>query len=309
MASSAPSSSSPSSAGADAAWLLYTKVKKASPLVQCITNDVAMDITANVLLAAGASPAMVGSADECEAFATHAASALLINLGTLQSANVASQRLAMQAALASGKPVVLDPVACGATPYRTNACVAALELHPTVVRGNAGEILSLAKAAGAWEEEATTGGGGTDDQPLTRGVDSAVGTGDRRVLQAARGLAETYGCVVGVSGAADLIVRPGASGVLGVKNGVEMLTRVTAAGCSLTALIAAFVAAADGASNADDAAVATAAAFSVFGVAAELALERAQFKGPGSLRLGLLDALYLVTEEEFKSRAKIEKMG
>jgi hydroxyethylthiazole kinase len=299
----------------EAAWLLWQQVKKTSPLVQCLTNDVAQDITANVLLAAGASPAMVASSDECEAFAQHCASALLVNLGTLSSAAVASQRLAIQAALANGKPVVLDPVACGATPYRTNACVAALELRPTVVRGNAGEVLSLAKAAGAWEEEIRGAGGGTDDdKPLVRGVDSAVGTGDRRVLQAARAIAEIYGCVVGVSGAVDLVVAPSAgdgssSGlVLAVRNGVEMLTRVTAAGCSLTALIAAFVAAA-GADDAKEVALATAAALAAFGVAAELSLERAQHKGPGSLRVGLLDALYLMTEDEFKKRAKIERMG
>jgi hydroxyethylthiazole kinase len=297
---------------ADAAWLLWQQVRKTSPLVQCLTNDVAMDITANVLLAAGASPAMVSSSDECEAFAQHCASALLVNLGTLSSANVAAQRLAIAAALANGKPVVLDPVACGATPYRTNACVAALELRPTVVRGNAGEVLSLAKAAGAWEEE-IVGGGGDSDKPLVRGVDSAVGTGDRRVLQAARAIAEIYGCVVGASGAVDLVVAPSSAGsssglVLAVRNGVEMLTRVTAAGCSLTALIAAFVAAA-GAGDANEVALATAAALSVFGVAAEVALERAEQKGPGSLRVGLLDALYLMTEEEFKKRAKVEKMG
>lgn len=35
------------------------KMREVNPLVQCITNFVSMDIMANVLLAAGASPAMV----------------------------------------------------------------------------------------------------------------------------------------------------------------------------------------------------------------------------------------------------------
>jgi hydroxyethylthiazole kinase len=43
---------------------------------------------------------------------------------------------------------VLDPVGCGATPYRTAACLAMLRLRPAVVRGNASEILALAGAAG-----------------------------------------------------------------------------------------------------------------------------------------------------------------
>jgi hydroxyethylthiazole kinase-like sugar kinase family protein len=52
-------------------------------------------------------------------------------------------------AVAVGKPWVLDPVGCGATSYRTAACVAMLRQKPAVVRGNASEILALAGAAGA----------------------------------------------------------------------------------------------------------------------------------------------------------------
>lgn len=51
-------------------------------------------------------------------------------------------------AVALQKPWVLDPVGCGATTYRTAACVNMLKLQPTVVRGNASEILALAGAAG-----------------------------------------------------------------------------------------------------------------------------------------------------------------
>jgi hydroxyethylthiazole kinase len=263
-----------------------------------------MDITANVLLAAGASPAMVASTDECEHFATQCASAVLINLGTLSSDAVAAQRLTMHAARAAGKPVVLDPVACGATPYRTAACVAALRLRPTVVRGNAGEVVALAQAAGVWSEGTGAGAGGAGGStPLVRGVDSAVGTADPRVAAAAHAIAHEFSCVVGVSGETDVVFD--ARGLaFSVKNGVEMLTRVTAAGCSLTALIAAFLAVADGGPHGT--AFATAAALSVFGVAAELALRvAAPYEGPGSLRVGLLDQLYVMDEDEFKENAQI----
>lgn len=288
---------------ASEAWHIWEWVRKMSPLVQCITNDVAMDITANVLLAAGASPAMVSSTDEAEHFASHAASALLVNLGTLRSDAVAAQRLAMQAATLAGKPVVLDPVACGATPYRTSACVRALELRPTVVRGNAGEVLALAAASGAWVEESGSAGG-----PLVRGVDSAVSSGDARVLAAAKAIARRYGCVVAVSGEVDLVLAFSESRLRGyaVRNGVEMLTRVTAAGCSMTALVAAFAAA--GTRCGVGPALSVAAALSVFGACAEAALERAGRKGPGSLRAGLLDELYLMTEDEFKRLAKIQEL-
>lgn len=53
-----------------------------SPLTHCMTNDVVQTFTANVLLALGASPAMVIEAEEAEQFAGMA-DALLINVGTL----------------------------------------------------------------------------------------------------------------------------------------------------------------------------------------------------------------------------------
>ncbi|MBL9058749.1 MAG: hydroxyethylthiazole kinase, partial [Mangrovicoccus sp.] len=56
-------------------------MRAASPLVQCITNYVAMNFAANVLLATGASPAMVHSPEESGQFAV-VAGALTVNIGT-----------------------------------------------------------------------------------------------------------------------------------------------------------------------------------------------------------------------------------
>jgi hydroxyethylthiazole kinase len=92
----------------------------------------------------------------------------------------------MVQAVALGKPWVLDPVGCGATTYRTAACVAMLRLRPTVVRGNASEILALAGAAG----------GG-------KGVDSTAAS--HEALDAAKHIARQHSCVVAVSGATDLV--------------------------------------------------------------------------------------------------------
>jgi hydroxyethylthiazole kinase len=286
-----------------------------------------MDLTANLLLAAGASPAMVSSTDEAEHFARNCADAVLINMGTLDSNAVAAQRLTMAAARDVGKHVVFDPVACGATPYRTAACAAAMSFRPTVVRGNAGEIVALASAAGALvpasssSRSGSRGGTGGGAALAVRGVDSAMDSLDPAVVEAAEALAHTFGCVVAVTGRVDIITAPRSTcphlpGRMRVTNGDAMLTCVTAAGCSATALVAAFVAAnADGRAergNHDAAGSqrmaaaawhATGAALCVFEVAAEIALAGAQHKGPGSLRSGLLDALYLMTREEFMGRA------
>eukprot|EP00955_Chlamydomonas_euryale_P033800 349632-Chlamydomonas_euryale.AAC.58 len=79
-----------------------------------------------------------------------------------------------------------------------------------------------------------------------------------------------------------------------------MLTAVTAAGCSLTALVAAFVS-----QNREDPMMATASALAIFGLAAEIALQTAPVKGPGSLRIGLLDQLYLLEESDVREGVKI----
>eukprot|EP00878_Enallax_costatus_P033299 GHUV01036712.1.p1 GENE.GHUV01036712.1~~GHUV01036712.1.p1 ORF type:complete len:248 (+),score=99.97 GHUV01036712.1:527-1270(+) len=223
-----------------------------------------MDFMANVLLAAGMSPAMAHSLDEVEEFVC-ISSALLINMGTLSSDWVASKKLAAKQAVALGKPWVLDPVGCGATTYRTSACVAMLKLQPAVVRGNASEILALAGAAGN-----------------VKGVDSTAAS--HEALDAAKQLAREYKCVVAVSGATDLVTD--GTRVLGVSNGVAMLPKITAAGCSVTALIAGFIAVA----KPEEHLQATATALAVFGYAAELGSFKAA--GPASLRVGLIDNLY-----------------
>src|SRR5699024_11463333 len=50
------------------------------------------------------------------------------------------------AAVEAGHPWVLDPTAIGVAPVRTPLARELLESHPTVVRGNASEVLALAGA-------------------------------------------------------------------------------------------------------------------------------------------------------------------
>ncbi len=125
---------------------LLTALPTSPPLVQCITNDVAMNIAANVLLAAGASPAMVSDSEEAGEFAC-IAGALTVNIGTLSSPSVSGMRAAIEGAQAAGKPWVLDPVACQATALRRRMAADLVALKPTIIRGNASEILSLAGEA------------------------------------------------------------------------------------------------------------------------------------------------------------------
>lgn len=258
---------------------LLTAVRANPPLTDCITNSVVVGFTANVLLALGAAPAMVDIVGEAGPFAS-VASGLLINLGTPTPEQRAASVEAVEAATAAGTPWVLDPVAVGGLPVRTQLAYQLRDSQPTVVRGNASEILALA--------EHTAGGRGVDatDEP-----DDAV--------EAALYLARTHQSVVAVSGPVDLITD--GDWIVRTANGDALLTRVTGGGCALGAVMAAFLGAAR--STGHDALTAAAAATLVYTVAAEDAA--AQSTGPGSFAVALLDALAAVTSEAVAARADI----
>ncbi len=249
-------------------------MRSAAPLVQNITNFVAMNVTANVLLAAGASPAMVHARGEAAEFAG-IAQAVTINIGTLDSEWVDCMVLAATAAHDRAIPWVLDPVAVGATALRRKAAARLLELEPTIIRGNASEILALSGA--------DTRGRGAD---TTDGVDAAEG--------AARDLATQSGAVVAVTGAVDFVT----DGIRAARvlNGDPIMPRITALGCALTGLVGAFAAAGPGFGS-------TVAALAYYGAAGEVATRIAP--GPGSFQPAFLDALYAMTGAELDIAARI----
>jgi hydroxyethylthiazole kinase len=238
------------------------RLRATGPLVHNITNHVVMQTTANALLAIGASPAMIHSADEVEAFAP-IAGALVVNIGTLDSAWLAAMKLAVAAAGQAGVPWVLDPVAAGATPYRTDAAAALARRGPAVIRGNASEILVLAGA--------TAAGG--------KGVDAAHDAAE--AAEAADALAAETGAVVAVTGAIDRVTdgRRRAR----IAGGDSLMGRITGMGCTASALVGAMLGA--GLPPFD----AATAALAALGAAGEAAARTAA--GPGSLAVGLLDAL------------------
>jgi len=247
-------------------WTALQRLRERTPLVHNITNYVAMDVSANALLAVGAAPAMVHAVEEVEEFVA-ISHALVVNIGTLSPPWVEAMRRAADRAVQLRKPWVLDPVGAGATRYRTQTARDLAARRPTVIRGNASEILAV--------------GGGVEG---TRGVDSAHGSDD--ALAAARALASRLGCVVAVTGAVDYVTD--GRRTLSVSNGDVMMTRVTALGCSATALVGAFLA------SHDDPVFASAAALAVIGLAGEIAARAAG--GPGTFRQLLLDALYAMDE-------------
>lgn len=275
-------------------WEIFSAIRQRGPLVHNITNYVAMEISANVLLAAGASPAMIHAVEEAGDFAG-ISSAVVINIGTLSAPWVEGMHAAMAAAQAKGVPTVLDPVGVGATAYRTQVAVDLLAHRPTVIRGNASEIMALASAAGAEASGAEASGaeaGGAEAGG--KGVDSTHSTNE--ALSAAKALARHTGAVVAVTGAVDRITD--GERVIGVENGHPLMTRITAMGCSLSGLVGACLAVHP------DPLEATAAALAVYGLAGELAAARAE--GPGSLKTHLLDLLHTLDAETIQGGSRIQ---
>jgi Hydroxyethylthiazole kinase, sugar kinase family len=261
--------------GAERVVDLLDAVRSSVPLVQCLTNAVVSGVTANALLALGATPAMTDIPDEAGPFAA-VASAVLINTGTPRAEQRVAMTEAAAAAQAAATPWVLDPVAVGTLPVRTALARDLLRFSPTAIRGNASEILGLTGA----------GVGG-------RGVDAV--DAPEAALDAAATLASELGTIVAISGATDH-VTDGAR-VIRVSNGHPLLTAMTGGGCVLGAVIAAFLAVGD------DALSATVAATVVYTIAAELAAVTA--RGPGSFAVELLDCLATVTDRDVRERLRL----
>lgn len=253
-------------------------IRAKNPLIHNITNYVVMNNTANALLAIGASPVMIHAEEEVEDMAA-IASALVINIGTISAPWVRGMFKAFAKARSKGVPVVIDPVGAGATPYRTRMIRELISAdQPTIIRGNASEIMAL-----------------IDDQLQTKGVDSTAGSNE--ALQAAQSISEKHKCTVCISGAVDYIVF--GDRIVKIANGHPMMTKVTGLGCTATAICGAFTAVEK------DAAAAAAKAMAVMGIAGEMAAETSA--GPGSLQMHFLDILYTLSENDITRRLKMEE--
>ena len=252
------------------------ELRRQRPLVHNITNYVAMDISANALLAIGASPVMAHAVEEVREMVT-LAGALVLNIGTLSAHWIEAMFAAGQEARTRGIPIVLDPVGAGATRLRTETALRLLaEVEPAIVRGNASEVLSLAQGRGT-----------------TKGVDSSHGSEEAR--DTAIAIAQQSGAVLAVTGAVDFITD--GERRVRVANGHPAMTRVTGTGCTASALVGAFAAVLP------DPLVAATAALTVYGVAGELAA--AGDPGPGTYRVRLIDALDAITADDVKRCARI----
>ncbi len=257
---------------------LLTQVREKSPLVQNITNFVVMNNTANALLALGASPIMVHAEEELEEVLSFCNS-LVINIGTLSKPWADNMILAAQLANKLGKPWVLDPVGAGISSLRNETLQALMLLKPTVIRGNASEIIALQNF----------------NRKSVKGVDSTHSSS--YALEAGKLLQKETGSIICISGATDYVISN--NEITEIKNGTSVMTKVTGMGCTATAITGAFIGLAKHPYQEAVAGVA------ITSLAGELAAKIS--KGPGSLQLNFYDILFNLAKEQILGNLKIKR--
>ena len=208
-----------------AAAAVLDRIRESAPRVHCITNGVAQNFSANLLLAVGAIPSMTIAPEDIGMFA-------------------------IDVAIQQGRPWILDPVFIERSPPRAAYAKSLLARQPRAVRLNRAEFTALA------------------DSPVEGATLSRF--------------ADQHKLIVGLTGEADIVMDYGR--LVCITNGDPLMAKVTAMGCAGSALVGACLAVEK------DAWVATAAGILILGVAGQIAAKTA--KGPGSLAVGILDALH-----------------
>lgn len=264
------------------------EAREKNPLAPSITNTVTQDFVANAQLAVGGSAAMIYLPDECESI-MQLAQAFYVNMGTAMPFYEETLPRAVKACHELQKPWVLDPVGIGLSELRTKLLLQFKEFKPSIVRGNASEIIALAKLWGLIDT--------ADGQ--VRGVETTEKVSAAKV--AAVSLAKCTGGAVAVSGEEDLITD--SKELILCAGGSELFTKITGSGCALGGVMAVYAAVATPF-------IAAMAATTMFNFAGSKAA--AQVNAPASFKVHFLDNLYRLEPNDisksFRSANSLEGM-
>jgi len=256
------------------------KLREKKPLVHHITNWVTIYDCANIVRAIGALPVMAHAIEESSEM-QGMANALVLNIGTLTPELVDSMVAAAKKANESQHPVVLDAVGVGATSLRTEKAIEILDsARIDIVKGNQSEI---AKLSGA--------------DVFTRGVEAVKV--EENVAKLAKKLARERTNTVVVTGKEDVVASFTGKNYL-VKNGHPLMGEFVGSGCLAASLLGCFAAVEV------DHAKASAAALSCFGIAAELAAQKANT--PAAFKQQLFDGIYNLKPADVKKMEKVEEL-
>ena len=255
-----------------------TEVRNKSPLIYNITGEVSAHFIANGLIAIGASPSVSSNPKEAKEMANHA-DAVVLNTGSLSEDRAEAMLLAGKVANEKGIPVILDPVAVGATSFRTSVINEILTtIKIAAICGNTGEISVL---------------GGASEKTIS--PDNILSENNPSIV---RKVANKYESIVIATSKTDIVTD--GKKVTYCQNGDVMLQNITASGCLLTSIIGAFTSIAG-----DNQYEAIVEAVSAYGIAGERAKRIA--KGPGTFIPNFLDELYLLKSETIKLQSHLKE--
>ncbi|GDZ90369.1 hydroxyethylthiazole kinase [Streptococcus dysgalactiae] len=256
------------------------KLRQYNPLTICITNNVVKNMTANGLLAIGASPAMSECLEDLEDL-LKIAGALLINIGTLTEDSCSLYQEAIKIAQANHVPVVLDPVAAGASRIRLRVSQKLLTTSSiSLLRGNASEIAAL-----------------VGDEQVSKGAD---GGQVEDIGAVALKASKMFNIPVVATGEVDAVACDGKVCLL--KNGSAMMPLVTGTGCLLGAVLAAFM----GVCSVEERLPCLVEAVSLYNIAGEIAEKKSANKGPASFQVAFVDALHQINSDILADYRKTE---
>lgn len=257
---------------------IITDIREKRPLVYNITNFVVTNISANALLAIGASPIMSFAKQEANDL-VKISSALLINMGTPTKETIKTMLIAAKAANKTNKPVIFDPVGVGATLFRNEVAKTILdEVKINIIKANASEIANLAGI-----------------KVQTKGVESCESI--ENIVDITKELAKKLDCIICTTGKTDVISN--GSEVYLCENGHEALTKITGVGCLLGSIMGAT------ASVCNDYLKSTLAACLIVGISGEIAASKTHMLG--SFQVEFFNALSIFEPKTFNS-ARYKKL-
>lgn len=256
------------------------KVKELGPLSHNMTNLVVQNFAANVALSIGASPIMANYGEEASDL-SQLGGALVVNMGTVTPDGLLNYQKAISAYNAAGGPVVFDPVGAGATSVRRAALSTLMgKGYFDLIKGNEKEILAVARASGYT----------ITDTSQQRGVDSGASLFSlEQKAYLVSHLAARERNVVLMTGATDIISD--GTRTYAIANGHEYLGRITGSGCTLGTTLSAYLAACPA-----DKLLAAVAGILHYEIAAQMAAERDDVRGPGTFVPAFLDSLWQLGE-------------
>lgn len=261
-------------------------IREKNPIIHNITNYVTVNDCANILLACGASPIMADEIEEMEDI-VKISNGLNINIGTLNARTVESMIFAGKLANKMGHTITLDPVGVGASTLRGEVVKRLLkEVKFSVICGNISEIKALALG--------TLGSKGVDANL----EDVVTEQNLQNTIEVISNFSQKLDSIIVVTGEIDIIAKNEVIYI--VKNGHEMMSKITGTGCMLTALIGGFIAA-----NRESIVESVVDAVCAMGLAGERAKERLSIlDGNLTYRNYIIDEIFNMNDEILLSGKK-----